>query len=145
MHSLLVSCPNWFLVQIRPVLLNCHLLFFYCVARKSMVAYAMSSLPKPPRDVRRQQAKYGTGSGTLESTARAAAIMKHENNMKPVRISSSSAGSSSSSRNSPAGTCQSYVSQLFFTQGSSLSQVSVKCLWNFHLDFGGLLEISMSV
>ena len=74
-----------------------------------MVAYAMSSLPKPPRDVRRQQAKYGPGSGPLESTARAAAIMKHENNMKPVRISSS-AGSSSSSRNSPAGTCQSSVS-----------------------------------
>ena len=100
-----------------------------------MVAYAMSSLPKPPRDVRRQQAKYGTGSGTLESTARAAAIMKHENNMKPVRISSSSAGSSSSSRNSPAGTCQSYVSQLFFTQGSSLSQVSVNSVCQVSVEF----------
>lgn len=58
------------------------------------MAYAMSSAPKPPRDVRRQQAKYGTGSGSMESTARAAAIVKQEQALRPFV----SKGGSSSSR-----------------------------------------------
>ena len=36
----------------------------------------MASMPKPPRDVRIKQAKYGTGSGSMASTARAAQAMR---------------------------------------------------------------------
>ena len=69
--------------------------------RKSKVAYAMASAPKPPREVRRQQAKYGTGSGSMESTARAAAMQKREQALRPYVAARS--GSSTSRDDRSAG------------------------------------------
>lgn len=109
-HYLSSSCPTISKVNngIRVVEyaeVNIHRVLMFTThtmfeAHKSM--YTMSSAPKPPREVRRQQAKYGTGSGTIESTARAAAIVKQENALRPY-VSSRSSGSSSRDSRAAAG------------------------------------------